>query len=78
MSTQMNPNDFKAAINKARYYVSMELKKHGIDIDTRLMTTISILTSAALKYVEGSQSSEATRKAFDNCIAIYLDNSIPF
>ena len=47
-----NNEQFKKDIATARGYVSAELKKHGINIDVRLLTTISVMTSAALKYIK--------------------------
>ena len=83
MSTknQTQPDDneqFKKDIATARSYVSAELKKHGIDIDVRLLTTISILTSVALKYIKEDISAEEARSSFNNAISMYRNNNLPF
>ena len=83
MSTknQTQPDDneqFKKDIATARGYVSAELKKHGIDIDVRLLTTISVLTSVALKYIKQDISAEEARLSFDNAISMYRNNNLPF
>ena len=83
MSTknQTQPDDneqFKKDIATARGYVSAELKKNGIDIDIRLLTTISVLTSAALKYIKQDISAEEARSSFDNAISMYCNNNLPF
>ena len=83
MSTkkQTQPDDneqFKKDIATARGYVSAELKKHGIDIDVRLLTTISVLTSVALKYIKQDISAEEARSSFDNAISMYRNNNLPF
>ena len=83
MSTknQTQPDDneqFKKDIAIARGYVSAELKKHGIDIDVRLLTTISVLTSVALKYVKQDITADEARSSFDNAISMYRNNNLPF
>ena len=83
MSTknQTQPDDneqFKKDIAIARGYVSAELKKHGIDIDVRLLTTISVLTSVALKYIKQDISAVEARSSFDNAISMYRNNNLPF
>lgn len=83
MSTknQTQPDDneqFKKDIATARGYVSAELKKHGIDIDVRLLTTISILTSVALKFIKQDITAEEARSSFDNAISMYRNNNLPF
>ena len=83
MSTknQTQPDDneqFKKDIATARGYASAELKKHGIDIDVRLLTTISVLTSVALKYIKQDISAEEARSSFDNAISMYRNNNLPF
>ena len=83
MSTknQTQPDDneqFKKDIATARGYVSAELKKNGIDIDIRLLTTISVLTSTALKYIKQDISAEEARSSFDNAISMYRNNNLPF
>ena len=77
--TQLDDNEqFKKDIATARGYVSAELKKNGIDIDVRLLTTISVLTSAALKYIKQEISGEEARPSFDNAISMYRNNNLPF
>ena len=84
MSTknQIQPDDneqFKKDIATARGYVSAELKKHGINIDVRLLTTISVMTSAALKYIKKEIDADEARLAFDSAIVRYTDNNnLPF
>lgn len=83
MSTknQTQPDDneqFKKDIATARGYVSAELKKHGIDIDVRLLTTISVLTSVALKFIKQDITAEEARSSFDNAISMYRNNNLPF
>ena len=83
MSTknQTQPDDneqFKKNIATARGYVSAELKKNGIDIDVRLLTTISVLTSVALKYIKQDISADEARSSFDNAISMYRNNNLPF
>ena len=78
--TQSQDNEqFKKDIATARGYVSAELKKHGIDIDVRLLTTISVMTSAALKYIKKDIDADEARLAFDSAIVMYTDNNnLPF
>lgn len=77
--TQSQDNEqFKKDIATARGYVSAELKKHGINIDVRLLTTISVMTSAALKYIRKDIDAEEARLAFDSAIVMYTDNNLPF
>ena len=83
MSTkkQTQPDDneqFKKDIATARGYVSAELKKNGIDIDVRLLTTISVLTSVSLKYIKEEIDADEARLAFDNAINMYCNNNLPF
>ena len=77
--TQSQDNEqFKKDIATARSYVSAELKKNGIDIDVRLLTTISVLTSVALKYIKQDISADEARLSFDNAISMYRNNNLPF
>ena len=77
--TQSQDNEqFKKDIATARGYVSAELKKHGINIDVRLLTTISVMTSAALKYIKKDIDADEARLAFDSAIVMYTDNNLPF
>ena len=77
--TQVQDNEqFKKDIATARGYVSAELKKNGIDIDVRLLTTISVLTSVSLKYIKEEIDADEARLAFDNAINMYRNNNLPF
>ena len=77
--TQSQDNEqFKKDIATARGYVSAELKKNGINIDVRLLTTISVLTSVALKYIKQDISADEARSSFDNAINMYRNNNLPF
>ena len=77
--TQLDNEQFKKDIAIARGYVSAELKKHSIDVDVRLLTTISVMQSAALKYINGAISGEEAREGFDSAIAMYTNNNnLPF
>ena len=77
--TQVQDNEqFKKDIATARGYVSAELKKNGIDIDVRLLTTISVLTSVALKFIKEEIDADEARLAFDNAINMYRNNNLPF
>ena len=77
--TQSQDNEqFKKDIATARGYVSAELKKNGIDIDVRLLTTISVLTSVALKFIKQDISADEARSSFDNAISMYCNNNLPF
>ncbi len=77
--TQSQDNEqFKKDIATTRGYVSAELKKNGIDIDVRLLTTISVLTSVALKFIKQDISADEARSSFDNAISMYRNNNLPF
>ena len=82
MSTkkQIKPDNeqFKKDVAIARGYVSAELKKHGIDVDVRLLTTISVMQSAALKYINGTISGEEARESFDSALEMYSNTALPF
>ena len=79
MAIEKSNDQFKKDMTVARGYVSAELKKHGIDIDVRLLTTISIMQSTALKYIDGTISGEEARDSFDMAIDVYTNNSnLPF
>ena len=76
---QQDNEQFKKDIAVARGYVSAELKKNGIDIDTRLLTTISVLTSVSLKFIKNEVSADEARLAFNNAMNMYLNNNnLPF
>ena len=80
--TQVQDNEqFKKDIAIARGYMSAELRKHSIDVDTQLLmlTTISVLTSAALKYIKEEINADEARESFDNAINMYNNNNnLPF
>ena len=78
--TQSQDNEqFKKDMATARGYVSAELKKNGIDINVRLLTTISVLTSVALKFIKQDISADEARSSFDNAISMYRNNNnLPF
>lgn len=78
MANEKTNEQFKHDMATARGYVSAELKKHGIDIDVRLLTTVSVLTSVALKYIKQDISAEEARSSFDNAISMYRNNNLPF
>ena len=80
MSTenQKSTAQYKQDMTIARSYVSAELKKHGIDIDVRMLTTISVLTSVALKFIDGNITGEEARSSFDNAISMYRNSNLPF
>ena len=79
MAIEKSNDQFKKDMTTARTYVSAELKKHNIDIDVRLLTTISIMQAAALKYIDGAISAEEARDSFDMAIDVYTNNNnLPF
>ena len=79
MAIEKTNEQFKHDMTVARGYVSAELKKHGIDIDVRLLTTISIMQAAALKFIDGTISGEEARSSFDMAIDVYTNNNnLPF
>ena len=79
MANEKTNEQFKHDMATARGYVSAELKKHNIDIDVRLLTTISVLTSVAPKFIKQDISAEEARSSFDNAIAMYNNNNtLPF
>ena len=79
MAIEKSNDQFKKDMATARSYVSAELKKYNIDIDVRLLTTISVMQSVAIKYINGTMSGEEAREGFDSAIAMYTNNSnLPF
>ena len=78
MANEKTNDQYKYDMATARSYVSAELKKHGIDIDVRLLITISVLTSVALKFIKQDISAEEARSSFDNAINMYRNNNLPF
>ena len=77
--TQSNDNEqFKKDVAIARGYVSAELRKHNIDIDVRLLTTISVMQSVALKYINGTINGREAREGFDNALEMYSNTALPF
>ena len=79
MAIEKSNDQFKKDMTMARTYVSAELKKYNIDIDVRLLTTISVMQSVALKFIDGTISGEEAREGFDSAIAMYTNNNkLPF
>ena len=79
MAIEKTNDQFKKDMTMARTYVSAELKQYNIDIDVRLLTTISVMQSIALKFIDGSISAEEAREGFDSAIAMYTNNNkLPF
>ena len=78
MAIEKTNEQFKHDMATARSYVSAELKKHGIDIDVRLLTTISVLTSVSLKFIKEEITADEARSSFDNAINMYNNNNLPF
>lgn len=79
MAIEKSNDQFKKDMTMARTYVSTELKKYNIDVDVRLLTTISVMQSIALKFIDGSISAEEAREGFDSAIAMYTNNNnLPF
>ena len=79
MAIEKSNDQFKKDMTMARTYVSAELKKYNIDIDVRLLTTISVMQSVALKFIDGTISGEEAREGFDSAIAMYSNNNnLPF
>ena len=79
MAIEKTNEQFKHDMATARSYVSAELKKYNIDVDVRLLTTISVMQSTALKFIDGSISAEEARSSFDSAIAMYTNNNkLPF
>ena len=78
MATEKTSEQFKKDITIARGYVSAELKKRGIDIDVRLLTTISVMQSVAIKYINGTISGEEAREGFDSALEVYSNTTLPF
>ena len=79
--TNQNPtmdDDFKQNIIKARSVVSAELAKQGYNIDVRMLTTISVMTTAALKFFKEEITGEEARQNFNDAIAMYQNNNVPF
>ena len=71
-------DDFKQNIIKARSVVSAELAKQGIAVDVRLLTTISVMTSVALKFFKEEISGEEARNSFNEAIDMYKNSNTPF
>ena len=79
MAIEKTNEQFKHDMATARSYVSAELKQYNIDVDIRLLTTISVLQSIALKFIDGSISAEEAREGFNSAIAMYTNNNnLPF
>ena len=78
MFNEKSNDQFKQDMATARSYVSAELKKHGIIVDIRLLTTISVLQSIALKFIDGDIDGSEARASFDNAITMYNNTTVPF
>ena len=79
MAIEKTNEQFKHDMATARSYVSAELKKYNIDVDVRLLTTISVMQATALKFIDGNISAEEARSSFDIAIAMYTNNNnLPF
>ena len=79
MAIEKSNDQFKKDMTMARTYVSAELKKYNIDIDVRLLTTISVMQSVALKFIDGTISGEEAREGFNSAVAMYTNNNnLPF
>ena len=79
MAIEKTNDQFKQDMATARSYVSAELKKYNIDIDVRLLTTISVMQSVALKFIDGTISGEEAREGFNMAMVVYTNNSnLPF
>ena len=72
---RLSPEDFNKLQMEARSIVSNELKKHGIEIDVRLLTTISILHNTTIKYLQGTLNPTEAREAFNKAMTMYLGNT---
>ena len=76
---RMSTDDYNKLQMEARSIVSNELKKHGIEIDVRLLTTISILNNTTIKYLQGTLNPTEAREAFNKAMTMYLgNNTVPF
>lgn len=76
---RLSTEDYNRLQMEARSIVSNELKKHGIDIDARLLTTISIMTNTTIKYLQKTLNANEARESFDKAITMYLGSSVqPF
>ena len=73
-------DQFKKDVYVARGYVASELQTHGIDVDVRLLTTISVMQSVALKFIDGDIDGQEARKDFNKAIDRYRNNdtNLPF
>ena len=79
MAIEKTNEQFKHDMATARSYVSAELKKYNIDIDVRLLTTISIMQSTALKFIDNSINAEEARDGFNTAMMVYSNsNNLPF
>ena len=79
MAIEKTNEQFKHDMATARLYVSAELKQYNIDIDVRLLTTISVMQSRAVKVIDGTISGEEARSSFDMAIDVYTNNNnLPF
>ena len=72
---RLSPEDYNKLQMEARSIVSNELKEYGIEIDVRLLTTISILTNTTIKYLQGTLNPTDARESFDKAMTMYLGNT---
>ena len=78
MAIEKTNEQFKHDMATARSYVSAELKRHNIDIDVRLLTTISVMQSVALKFIDGDINGREAREGFDSALEMYSNTTLPF
>lgn len=72
---RMSPEDYNKLQMEARSIVSNELRKNNIEIDVRLLTTISILNNTTIKYLQGTLNPTEAREAFNKAMTMYLGNT---
>ena len=72
---RLSPEDYNKLQMEARSIVSSELKEYGMEIDIRLLTTISILTNTTIKYLQGTLNPTDAREAFNKAMTMYLGNT---
>ena len=72
---RLSPEDYNRLQMEARSIVSNELKRYGIEIDVRLLTTISILTNTTIKYLQDTLNPTEAREAFNKAMTMYLGNT---
>ena len=75
---RLSPEEFNKLQMQARAIVSGELQRNNIAVDVRLLTTISILSNTAIKFLQEELSKTEARESFNRAMAIYLNNDQPF